>query len=483
MPKKIIALLLSVLVIVTAFALPTFAAEDETATVSEDTYQYVNNLIPFPYVDTRTEVNGVTFTVNADGSIRVKGTATATVLYRLCNGIPLETGQNYTLAANITKLRGTSDFVVVSRVVDLDGNDLVWLQSKTGSDTGTLYAGSNVSYFGIYITAGSVIDASVRPMLNVGNKTYPYSLYLPYILQQQYNNGLVAGEQNGYDKGYIDGEQAGYDAALGELDNMTLGVFESAVFKATLYGSYPSTGESYQKIFDFTPNFVYSGVYFSTLYDQINAFLISQGDSYWDYVDRVDVDMVWSGANSFDYQVLPLFISGDYDVNFGVLYTESGLSFPLDASDYTSSDKRKFVVDADTVDPLLVNRIVIRVGRPSDLLQSFTLYSATESYGQGYADGYASGYLEGENIGYINGGNDIYDEAFDQGFADGKKEGLSISETGDWRNLMLAVTEAPINTFQSLFNFEILGMDMRAAFGSVLALCVVLIILKKAVGM
>ena len=44
---------------------------------------------------------------------------------------------------------------------------------------------------------------------------------------------------------------------------------------------------------------------------------------------------------------------------------------------------------------------------------------------------------------------------------------------------MLAVTEAPINTFQSLFNFEILGLDMRLAFGSILAVCVLLIILKK----
>ena len=46
---------------------------------------------------------------------------------------------------------------------------------------------------------------------------------------------------------------------------------------------------------------------------------------------------------------------------------------------------------------------------------------------------------------------------------------------------MLAVTEAPINTFQSLFNFDVLGLDMRAAFGSVLAVCVVLIIIKKVI--
>ena len=49
------------------------------------------NLIPFPYYDgdagTVKEMNGATFTVNADGSITINGTPTGTAYFRLSNGI------------------------------------------------------------------------------------------------------------------------------------------------------------------------------------------------------------------------------------------------------------------------------------------------------------------------------------------------------------------------------------------------------------
>ena len=58
---------------------------------------------------------------------------------------------------------------------------------------------------------------------------------------------------------------------------------------------------------------------------------------------------------------------------------------------------------------------------------------------------------------------------------------MNLSKTGDWRNLITAVVEAPVNTFQSLFNFEILGLDMRVAFGTIMSICVLLIIIKKVI--
>ena len=39
------------------------------------------NLLPYPYTDTTTEVNGITFTDNGDGSITFNGTATATAVF------------------------------------------------------------------------------------------------------------------------------------------------------------------------------------------------------------------------------------------------------------------------------------------------------------------------------------------------------------------------------------------------------------------
>lgn len=490
MPKKIIAVLLSVLVIVTAFALPTFAADDGTAIMAEEEpIQYATNLVPFPYkyssnnyeVGTSVYKAGLTFTFQSDGGIHVSGTTTTGVTLAICDPFDLREG-TYTVSGYFPSTDTLGEIGVIVRKRDASGNNVGWIgQGYNSRSTGTLVDDESVYYVAVFVGDGETVDGTVYPMLNMGDFAAPYMLYLPYLLEQQYNNGYTngeaAGNQAGYDQGYAEGESAGYDTALGELDNMTTGVFESAAFIATVCGNAPSSGVYYERTFEFTPNFVYSGVFFSTLYDQINTFLISIGDEYWDYVDRVNIEMVWTDENIFDYQILPLYISGDYDVNYGVLYTVSGKSFELDASNYTSGDKRKLTINTNSIDPLMVNRILIRVGRPVDLLKSFTLYSPSESYGDGYADGYASGYLDGEGVGYINGGNAIYKEAFNKG----KAEGLSLSEDGSWRSLMLSVVEAPINTFQSLFNFEVLGLDMRAAFGSILAVCVVLLILKKVI--
>lgn len=117
------------------------------------------------------------------------------------------------------------------------------------------------------------------------------------------------------------------------------------------------------------------------------------------------------------------------------------------------------------------------------MLRTMTFTTDLKISAEGYNAGYVAGYADGTAV--VAG--PLVDEAYDRGygtgyvlgFSNGKKEGLQISETGDWKQLMLAVVEAPINTFQSLFNFEVLGLDMRAAFGSMMALCVLLVILKK----
>ena len=110
-----------------------------------------------------------------------------------------------------------------------------------------------------------------------------------------------------------------------------------------------------------------------------------------------------------------------------------------------------------------------------DLLPNFYLLSDSQMFQIGYTAGYTAGMTTDTSEAYSNGETKGYAE----GFTAGKAEGLNISKNGDWKNLISAVVEAPINTFQSLFNFEILGMDMRVAFGSIIALCIVLIIVKR----
>lgn len=108
-----------------------------------------------------------------------------------------------------------------------------------------------------------------------------------------------------------------------------------------------------------------------------------------------------------------------------------------------------------------------------------TGYSA--GYNDGYERGESDGYAQGESVGYQNGyqeAEERYEGEYERGRLAGYREGLETAENGDWKALFSAVVDAPIQTLQGMFNFEILGFDMRLAIGGVLTLCVTLIVVK-----
>nr|DAM46368.1 MAG TPA: hypothetical protein [Bacteriophage sp.] len=53
------------------------------------------NLIPYPYFDATKTLNGITFTVNSDGSVTVSGTATAQAYFKLQQSFSLKKGQYF----------------------------------------------------------------------------------------------------------------------------------------------------------------------------------------------------------------------------------------------------------------------------------------------------------------------------------------------------------------------------------------------------
>lgn len=53
------------------------------------------NLISYPYTDTTKTLNGITFTVNSDGSVTVSGTATAQAYFKLQQSFSLKKGQYF----------------------------------------------------------------------------------------------------------------------------------------------------------------------------------------------------------------------------------------------------------------------------------------------------------------------------------------------------------------------------------------------------
>lgn len=123
------------------------------------------NLIPYPYTETTKTANGVTFTVNSDGSVTVNGTATSDADFMLLRG-PIQSysesyflsgcpaggsDTTYYISENFTASKDTGNGVVLNNLP----SDQVWR---------------------IVIKSGTTVNNLIfRPMLNAGTTAKPYS--------------------------------------------------------------------------------------------------------------------------------------------------------------------------------------------------------------------------------------------------------------------------------------------------------------------
>lgn len=133
------------------------------------------NLIPFPYAETTKTANGVTFTVNSDGSVTVNGTATARTVFFIVNinkFLRLSQGVSYRLSGCPA---GGGDNTFSLTVQDIT-------YSQTFNDVGNGESGVTrftdyyafITIFADY-TANNLI---FRPMLNIGTTALPYEPYI-----------------------------------------------------------------------------------------------------------------------------------------------------------------------------------------------------------------------------------------------------------------------------------------------------------------
>ncbi len=107
-----------------------------------------------------------------------------------------------------------------------------------------------------------------------------------------------------------------------------------------------------------------------------------------------------------------------------------------------------------------------------------TALSDNQYYQSGFSDGsssgYSLGYSEGNTVGYNAG----YTAGDSVGYNRGYDAGLNTTNTYSFTNLISAVLDAPINAFTSLFNFEILGVNLSSFLLALFTICVVLTVVK-----
>lgn len=477
--------LLGVLVLlISAVIVPVSAAEyavDNTIVAYDpilDNYP-TSNMLPFPYrFRGTTTTNGLTITSNADTSITFDGIPTQT-LYNVVSRIYLPAG-DYVLTG--VPLGTTNEIWTTVRTPQ--GN--FYKGSSGDRITFTVQSDTDLIEILISVNSGYVVDVQTfYPMLSKGTTPYPWSLYLPYQFSQKYDEGHQLGESTGYENGYQKGQEDLANAATDGLEN----VFQ---VKPSL------TVEAYQGILlDTYSNVPYTlidgKISFSSIYDYLLSNALKPLSRYW----SVNLCFEWEINTSVpeDLRLYPTISSSVLSVSSEIMPTGlriiDSVSSPQVQYDYATAVLSDGVYHFDTSanEGAKFNQLSLTFAFPSDqdisILQSASIWSSSVVPSEVFQNGYVKGFYDGENQSFQEVKEEAYQEGEKVGFRDGyltgKKEGLELAEQGDWRQLMIAVAEAPINTFTSLFNFEILGMNMRLAFGSILAVCVLLIVIKKVI--
>lgn len=100
--------------------------------------------------------------------------------------------------------------------------------------------------------------------------------------------------------------------------------------------------------------------------------------------------------------------------------------------------------------------------------------SDSASYSAGYSAGLDVGTASGQTAGYSAG----YSAGDSVGYNRGYNAGINATNTYSFTNLISAVLDAPINAFTSLFNFEILGINLSSFLLALFTICVVLTVIK-----
>ncbi|MBQ2773199.1 MAG: hypothetical protein IJF45_02520 [Clostridia bacterium] len=494
---RIFAVLAVITVLMGSLMLP-IGAESETKTTIAETPTYTSpidwlsypsaNLIPYPYLTSTKTEKGITFTDNGDGSITINGTATDYVFFNLCD---VDFGSLSMTPSNPSQSGYTiSGYIESVNIIYDTTNKFTHLRVDKGV---------------------TVNNKTIYPMLNIGDVAYPYQPYLPYYFQQAFDDGYLNGYDDGYNKGYEEGWQDLADQAQTDYINA---IDLKPYLSANVYGY--SNNVYYSQVIKDIPYTVTANkeIEMGQIFDYITTTLQkTDANKTWAEVVAVEFNFTYTYNNAMpaDKQFYPdtpktgaIIIHSDssyphFEIKKITGRQKTGSSYINIDLGYASLQKREnntfysYLNLSSSQEELLPNvettgfilSFQKQKSNATNLAYNVKITSEAKVESESYRNGYYQGYLKGteEEFGTVQ--EQAYKEGYatgeKNGFLAGKQEGLTISETGNWTNLFTAVAEAPINTFQSLFNFEILGLDMRVAFGAMMSICVLLIIIKKVI--
>lgn len=148
--------------------------------IDKTSTQQGQNLIPYPYYrpDSYTN-NGITWTVNEDGSVTANGTATATAHYAVFIGkLGLEIGKNYVLT--ITTVKGQASLYLANKNKQNINTDIAACRTVNNSTLSVIFKYSQTDDFdhdelGLYIVPGTTLtNCIIKFQLERGTIRHEY---------------------------------------------------------------------------------------------------------------------------------------------------------------------------------------------------------------------------------------------------------------------------------------------------------------------
>lgn len=175
-----------------------------------------------------------------------------------------------------------------------------------------------------------------------------------------------------------------------------------------------------------------------------------------------------------------------YDINSGATAFEVGIEFYN--NDSAVSQYIYILIDTDFVESFALF-YTSRGLTDTDDFGFVPIYGASfgdvdfqNGYNAGYNEGFSYGKDvgrdEGRDLGYDEGYSNGRQQGYNEGRADGFTQGVADANEYTFAGLIGAVFDAPIQAFQGLFSFDVLGVDLSGFLLSLLTCGIALCIIK-----
>lgn len=215
-------------------------------------------------------------------------------------------------------------------------------------------------------------------------------------------------------------------------------------------------------------------IYFNSAYDK-NISINNQYGSVYYYLDsELLYQNGFSNAYGFAFSNFELTIDCDFQNNISVDFGAESFNVAFNSEYFADYIYDKVDVSIEVSSNNMSYYIDEGEGTIFTRFLGSQMGYQLSSYSN-FNDGYNYGYEEGDKDGYKRG----LEDGKKIGYGEGLQAGYEVDETAfTIFNGILTIGMIPINFFLSIFNFNILGIDMSAFVSALLSVCIVVIIFR-----